>query len=144
MATAQDLQDSGYARTGRLLYRVVQRLNDAGRYFPLWATCLGMELLFEVERPGIRFTRSEEIEVARPLEFRLPWQQLRLESRLFRDLREQEYEVRELIFTENSGINSFLLLHRSSSAKSHSSITTTTGASVQRRLRRRSWSRSSE
>lgn len=37
-------QDTGYSKTGRLLYKKVLEKNQR-EFFPLWGTCLGMELV---------------------------------------------------------------------------------------------------
>jgi gamma-glutamyl hydrolase len=42
---------SPYAITGCLILDLVRQLNDAGHYFPIWATCLGHELLHVCIRP---------------------------------------------------------------------------------------------
>lgn len=41
----QNLSDSGYARTGKIIFDLASEMNLKGDYFPLWGTCLGFELL---------------------------------------------------------------------------------------------------
>lgn len=37
--------DSQYARTGKILFNLAMKANDAGDVFPLWGTCLGFQFL---------------------------------------------------------------------------------------------------
>ena len=41
----QNLSDSGYTRTGKIIYDIALEYNSQGNYFPIWGTCLGFELL---------------------------------------------------------------------------------------------------
>lgn len=43
-----DLKTSGYSRAGSILYKLAGQANDNKTHFPIWATCLGFELLTEL------------------------------------------------------------------------------------------------
>lgn len=45
-------QSDGYADAGQIIYDLAIELNKAGDYYPLWGTCLGMELLIHVALEG--------------------------------------------------------------------------------------------
>lgn len=38
-------QSNGYYDAGRIIYEIAIDMNRNGVYFPIWGTCLGMELL---------------------------------------------------------------------------------------------------
>ncbi|KAH9494845.1 hypothetical protein Btru_015807 [Bulinus truncatus] len=40
-----DIDGGPYAQSGRYLYDLAIKANDKGDYFPIWGTCLGLELL---------------------------------------------------------------------------------------------------
>lgn len=40
-----NLETSDFARVTRIFYRLALKANDGGDYFPIWGTCLGMQLL---------------------------------------------------------------------------------------------------
>lgn len=42
---AVDLETSDFARVAKIFYTLAQTANDAGDFFPIWGTCLGMQLL---------------------------------------------------------------------------------------------------
>ncbi|KAF7667469.1 hypothetical protein LDENG_00061430 [Lucifuga dentata] len=42
---AVNLETSEYARVAKIFYRLAVAANDAGDYFPIWGTCMGMQLL---------------------------------------------------------------------------------------------------
>ncbi|XP_003974928.1 gamma-glutamyl hydrolase [Takifugu rubripes] len=42
---AVDLQRSDYARVAKLFYSLALRANEAGDFFPIWGTCMGLQLL---------------------------------------------------------------------------------------------------
>ncbi|XP_028270256.1 gamma-glutamyl hydrolase isoform X2 [Parambassis ranga] len=42
---AADLETSDFARVAKIFYRLALAANDAGDYFPIWGTCMGMQLL---------------------------------------------------------------------------------------------------
>jgi len=45
----QTFPDSSYYKAGALLYKWAIESNKNGKYFPIWGTCLGFELLLAVE-----------------------------------------------------------------------------------------------
>ncbi|GLD54165.1 gamma-glutamyl hydrolase-like protein [Lates japonicus] len=42
---AVDLETSDYARVAKIFYRLALMANDRGDFFPIWGTCMGMQLL---------------------------------------------------------------------------------------------------
>lgn len=40
-----DIYDSPYSRTGKIIFNLAKKANDAGDVFPLWGTCLGFQFL---------------------------------------------------------------------------------------------------
>lgn len=42
---ATDLQTSDFARVAKIFYKLALTANDAGDFFPIWGTCMGMQLL---------------------------------------------------------------------------------------------------
>ncbi|XP_034548050.1 gamma-glutamyl hydrolase [Notolabrus celidotus] len=42
---AVDLVTSDYARVAKIFYRLALKANDRGDFFPIWGTCMGMQLL---------------------------------------------------------------------------------------------------
>lgn len=42
---AVDLEMSVYARVAKIFYNLALQANDAGDFFPIWGTCMGMQLL---------------------------------------------------------------------------------------------------
>ncbi|KAF3851250.1 hypothetical protein F7725_013022 [Dissostichus mawsoni] len=42
---AVDLEKSDYARVAKIFYRLALKANDNGDFFPIWGTCMGMQLL---------------------------------------------------------------------------------------------------
>ncbi|GJQ68319.1 hypothetical protein Trydic_g16914 [Trypoxylus dichotomus] len=45
-------QSDGYADAGQIIYNLAVKINEEGDYYPLWGTCLGMELLIHVALNG--------------------------------------------------------------------------------------------
>ncbi|XP_034481571.1 gamma-glutamyl hydrolase [Drosophila innubila] len=72
-------QTNGYGDAGGHLIRIAKQINDNGTFFPVWGTCLGMELLVFKMANGIE-TRSdcESLGEALPLEFKQDYKQSRL------------------------------------------------------------------
>ncbi|KAM8710946.1 hypothetical protein ACLKA7_017561 [Drosophila subpalustris] len=75
-------ETNGYGDAGEQLIRLAKQINDNGTFFPVWGTCLGMELLVLKMADGIetRFD-CESVGQALPLEFKQDYKQ----SRLFAD-----------------------------------------------------------
>ncbi|XP_064542984.1 gamma-glutamyl hydrolase [Drosophila montana] len=73
-------ETNGYGDAGEHLIAIARELNDNGTYFPVWGTCLGMELLVLKMANGTE-TRSDcqAINMALPLEMKQDYN----ESRLF-------------------------------------------------------------
>lgn len=46
-------QSNGYHDAGRIIYEIAIDLNRDGIYFPVWGTCLGMELLVYLSADGL-------------------------------------------------------------------------------------------
>ncbi|XP_061585378.1 gamma-glutamyl hydrolase [Cololabis saira] len=42
---AADLETSDFARVAKIFYKLALAANDAGDFFPIWGTCMGMQLL---------------------------------------------------------------------------------------------------
>ncbi|KAK5871009.1 hypothetical protein PBY51_003912 [Eleginops maclovinus] len=42
---AVNLETSDYARVAKIFYRLALKANDNGDFFPIWGTCMGMQLL---------------------------------------------------------------------------------------------------
>lgn len=42
---AADLETSDYARVAKIFYNLALKANDRGDFFPIWGTCMGMQLL---------------------------------------------------------------------------------------------------
>ncbi|KAM9744566.1 gamma-glutamyl hydrolase isoform 2-T3 [Menidia menidia] len=42
---AVDLETSDFARVAKIFYRLALQANNAGDFFPIWGTCMGMQLL---------------------------------------------------------------------------------------------------
>lgn len=85
--------NSGFSRTGRILYDAVKDLNDRGDYFPLWTTCLGYELMFVLESGTFNFTRCDERDTCVSVGFVADYDHIREESKIFRDITEELYQV---------------------------------------------------
>jgi hypothetical protein len=46
------------AFTKRIL-TIIKSLNDIGKYLPIWAVCLGFELLCEIEAPSLKLVKLD-------------------------------------------------------------------------------------
>uniref|UniRef100_UPI0037E830F1 gamma-glutamyl hydrolase n=1 Tax=Semicossyphus pulcher TaxID=241346 RepID=UPI0037E830F1 len=42
---AADLETSDFARVAKIFYELALKANDRGEFFPIWGTCMGMQLL---------------------------------------------------------------------------------------------------
>lgn len=65
-------QTCGYAEAGQLLLKLAKEQNDRGDYYPVFGTCLGMELLIFAETKGVEPYRvdCEAQNIGLPLEFK--------------------------------------------------------------------------
>jgi len=96
---AVSLDTSPYSRTGKLMFDLAKAANEAGDYFPIWATCLGFELvtfLSNDEVPNLKSCNS--VDQPLPLEFIEGW----LGSRMFE---QADPEITDIMWTENVTIN---------------------------------------
>lgn len=57
-----DIYGSPYERTGKILFNLAVKANDAGDVFPLWGTCNGFELLMSLGAGGENVTSSVDAE----------------------------------------------------------------------------------
>ena len=77
------LISSGYARTGRIIYKLAMKSFDQGDYFPLWGTCLGFRYLFVLVDGTFKMrTLTDAENLIVPLNFSRHY----LGSRMFRDI----------------------------------------------------------
>lgn len=53
-----NIYDSPYERTGKILFNLAVKANDAGDVFPLWGTCLGFQFLSSQGAGGGKVTSS--------------------------------------------------------------------------------------
>ncbi|KAL9957118.1 hypothetical protein ACROYT_G038720 [Oculina patagonica] len=53
-----DIYNSPYERTGKILFNLAVKANDAGDVFPLWGTCLGFQFLSSLGAGGDKVTSS--------------------------------------------------------------------------------------
>ncbi|XP_058795648.1 uncharacterized protein LOC131666769 [Phymastichus coffea] len=70
---------NGYVDAGDIIYKIAKRYNDNGDYFPIWGTCLGLELwtFLEANRYDHRVRCSSQNQVL-PLEFSAGFKSSRL------------------------------------------------------------------
>lgn len=68
-----------------------QRSGDEGDYFPVWATCLGFELLFVLESGNFSFSRCNELDTTSKIGITASFEDPRF--RIFANVTQQEYEV---------------------------------------------------
>lgn len=64
---AVDLVASDYARVAKLFYKLALAANDAGDFFPIWGTCMGMQLLTVLVAGKSLLTKTTAENVALPL-----------------------------------------------------------------------------
>ena len=82
----QYLNDSGYGRTGRIILQIARQINLGGDYFPVWATCLGFELLAIEESNGDILTKCKSNDQVSPIVFEAGIEELRTTGRMFKNL----------------------------------------------------------
>ncbi|CAL1536870.1 unnamed protein product [Lymnaea stagnalis] len=78
---AADINTGPYYQSGRYLYDLAIQANDKGDYFPIWGTCLGLELLTTLTANKNYLQRTETENLTLPLKFQKGFQN----SRLFKD-----------------------------------------------------------
>uniref|UniRef100_H3DH05 folate gamma-glutamyl hydrolase n=1 Tax=Tetraodon nigroviridis TaxID=99883 RepID=H3DH05_TETNG len=65
---AVDLETSDYARVAKLFYSLALKANDAGDFFPIWGTCMGMQLLTVLVAGKNLLSSATAMNLALPLE----------------------------------------------------------------------------
>ncbi|CAL4064647.1 unnamed protein product [Meganyctiphanes norvegica] len=80
--SASITNSSGYGRAGRKLYELILEANNNGRTMPLWATCLGFEMLMLLaghtnEKMEV-LTSCKDSNVAHPLNLTAGWNTSRI------------------------------------------------------------------
>ncbi|KRT81317.1 Peptidase, partial [Oryctes borbonicus] len=74
-------QSDGYADAGQIIYDIALELNQNGDYYPIWGTCLGMELMVHVALGGKEVrSHCSATKVSMPLEFRQDFRSSKLFS----------------------------------------------------------------
>ena len=97
------MNDSGYGRTGRIILNIAQKINQGEDYFPVWATCLGFELMMMVESNNDNIlTKCKSLDQDSPLEFEDEVHFLRTKGRMFQNLTDKLFQDMK---TENVTIN---------------------------------------
>ncbi|KAH9503989.1 hypothetical protein Btru_067502 [Bulinus truncatus] len=77
-----DIDGGPYAQSGRYLYDLAIKANDKGDYFPIWGTCLGLELLTVLTAKKNYLKNTDTDNLTLPLRFEKGFQN----SRLFRNM----------------------------------------------------------
>ncbi|XP_030622096.1 gamma-glutamyl hydrolase [Chanos chanos] len=66
---AVDLETSDFAHTAEIYFKLALKANDNGDYFPIWGTCLGLQLLTVLVAGENLLTRATAENVSLPLTF---------------------------------------------------------------------------
>nr|XP_046243759.1 gamma-glutamyl hydrolase [Scatophagus argus] len=64
---AADLETSDFARVAKIFYTLARAANDAGDFFPIWGTCMGMQLLTVLVAGENLLTNTTAENIAMPL-----------------------------------------------------------------------------
>ncbi|XP_061623700.1 gamma-glutamyl hydrolase isoform X2 [Phyllopteryx taeniolatus] len=64
---ASNLETSDFARVSKIFYQLALKANEAGDHFPVWGTCLGMQLLTVLVSGHNFLTKATAENVASPL-----------------------------------------------------------------------------
>ncbi|XP_036953130.1 gamma-glutamyl hydrolase [Acanthopagrus latus] len=64
---AADLETSDFARVAKIFFKLAQTANDAGDFFPIWGTCMGMQLLTVLVAGQNLLTNTTAENIAMPL-----------------------------------------------------------------------------
>ncbi|XP_076005498.1 gamma-glutamyl hydrolase [Genypterus blacodes] len=64
---AVDLETSDFARVANIFYRLALKANEGGDYFPIWGTCMGMQLLTVMVAGQNLLTSTPAQNIAMPL-----------------------------------------------------------------------------
>ncbi|KAK0137163.1 Gamma-glutamyl hydrolase [Merluccius polli] len=62
-----DLETSDFARVTRVFYRLALQANDEGDHFPIWGTCMGLQLLTALAAGECLLTKTPAENIALPL-----------------------------------------------------------------------------
>ncbi|XP_071050371.1 gamma-glutamyl hydrolase B-like isoform X2 [Onthophagus taurus] len=93
-------QSDGYADAGQIIYDLALDLNKKGDYYPIWGTCLGMELMIHVALNGEEVrSHCSASKVSMPLNFKEDFRK----SKLFSEAPE---EIIEILTNQNVTYNS--------------------------------------
>ncbi|XP_077979641.1 gamma-glutamyl hydrolase-like [Glandiceps talaboti] len=95
-----NLETSGYARAGKILYNLAVQANDAGDVFPLWGTCLGFQFFTVLTSGKDLLTDTDAEHVAYPLDFVKGYDS----SRIFKKSATSE-EIVDILAKENVTFN---------------------------------------
>lgn len=66
---AADLEKSDFARVAKIFFNLALKANDAGDFFPIWGTCMGMQQLSVLVAGENLLTKNTAENVAMPLNF---------------------------------------------------------------------------
>ncbi|XP_077456758.1 gamma-glutamyl hydrolase [Stigmatopora argus] len=66
---ASNLETSDFARVANIFYHLALKANDGGDYFPMWGTCLGMQLLTVLVSGHNLLEKATAENIALPLNF---------------------------------------------------------------------------
>lgn len=66
---AADLEKSDFARVARIFFNLTLKANDAGDFFPIWGTCMGMQELTVLVAGENLLSKTTAENVALPLNF---------------------------------------------------------------------------
>ncbi|XP_020486164.1 gamma-glutamyl hydrolase [Labrus bergylta] len=64
---AADLETSDYARVAKIFYTLALKANDRGDFFPIWGTCMGMQLLTVLVAGENLLTKTTAENISLPL-----------------------------------------------------------------------------
>lgn len=66
---AADLKTSDFARVAKIFFNLALKANDAGDFFPIWGTCMGMQQLSVLVAGDNLLSKTTAENVAMPLNF---------------------------------------------------------------------------
>lgn len=83
-----DFSKNGYATAGRYIYKIAKEIQDKEKSpFPLWGTCLGMQLMAVISNNGSDFLAPcSAINISMPLQFLRKYSNTKLYSNIAPDL----------------------------------------------------------
>ncbi|KAI4470280.1 protease family c26 gamma-glutamyl hydrolase [Holotrichia oblita] len=115
-------QSDGYADAGQIIYDIALELNQNGDYYPIWGTCLGMELMVHVALGGKEVrSHCSATKISMPLEFKADFRTSKLFSNAPDDIVEDltnlditynshNYCLTEETFEENNLLNDWQII----------------------------------